>query len=138
MAETAQRPAMDVRLNVVVDGTLAISDVHAILLEAIRDTGSIAGARRLLGCSYSHVWRLVGAMNDTFSPQLVDVARGGPAGGGASLTNQGRKILAAFRRLEDVLREAGRAELLVINGARRSEHGPHLLGAALDAKASSG
>jgi molybdate transport system regulatory protein len=40
-------------------------------------------------------------MNEAFSPPLVDAIRGGARGGGATLIEQGHKVLASFRRLED-------------------------------------
>jgi molybdenum-dependent DNA-binding transcriptional regulator ModE len=43
--------------------------------------------------------------------------RGGSRGGGATLTEQGHKVLDSFRRLEDLSKAQGRGELLVIGRA---------------------
>ena len=100
-----------------VDGQMVIGPVQAMLLEAIRSTGSIAAAQRQMGTSYAHVWKLVAAMNEVFSPPLVDPIRGGARGGGAILTEQGHKVLDSFRRLEGLTKAKGHAELLVISRA---------------------
>jgi molybdate transport system regulatory protein len=104
-------------LRVVLDGAIAIGPFHALLLEGIRDTGSIAAAQRRLGASYARVWKLVASMNTTFLPPLVDVARGGRSGGGARLTPAGHTVLTSFRRLERLVQENGRSELLTITHA---------------------
>lgn len=109
------RPELDLR--VVLDGTIAIGPFQALLLEGIRDTGSIAAAQRRLGANYAHVWKLVASMNTMFLPPLVYVARGGRSGGGARLTPAGHKVLSSFRRLERLLQERGRGELLAITRA---------------------
>lgn len=88
-----------------------------MLLEAIVTTGSIAAAQRRLGSSYAQVWKLVAAMNETFSPPLVSRLRGGAGGGGAILTGHGRKVLGSYRRLERLSRARGHAELRAIGRA---------------------
>jgi len=52
-----------------------------------------------------------------FLPPLVYVARGGRSVGGARLTPAGHKVLSSFRRLERLLQERGRGELLAITRA---------------------
>jgi molybdate transport system regulatory protein len=99
------------------DGQVVIGPVQALLLEEIHNTGSIAAAQRRLGASYPHVWKLVAAMNEMFSPPLVDPIRGGARGGGAVLTQQGRKVLDAFRQLEVLSRTQGHSELVAIGRA---------------------
>lgn len=107
----------DLEIHVAVDGQVVIGPVQATLLEAIRSTGSIAAAQRQIGASYAHVWKLVAAMNEAFSPPLVDPIRGGARGGGAILTEQGHKVLDSFRSLESLSKSEGHAELRVISRA---------------------
>jgi molybdate transport system regulatory protein len=92
-------------------------DRHRALLEAILLTGSISGAQRHLGFGYVHTWKLVAAMNNWFSPPLVDTSRAGRKGGGASVSKQGHQVLTAHRRMERALLAVGYAELHVINDA---------------------
>ncbi|MBV9785499.1 MAG: LysR family transcriptional regulator [Acidisphaera sp.] len=107
-----ERPGLHVR--VVFDGAVLMGPGKAELLEGIRETGSIAAAGRLMGMSYKRAWRLVEAMNATFSAPLVDTAKGGTGGGGASLTELGICILGAYRRLEQAAEAAGEAEIAVL------------------------
>lgn len=83
----------------------------ADLLQAIDETGSISGAGRQLGMSYRRAWALVEEMNQRFALPLIDSSRGGSGGGGAVLTDEGRKVLADYRALESLLREQGAPEL---------------------------
>jgi len=117
MRRRSRRSNPVLELRVVVDGRVAIGPVQAMLLEAIRATGSIAAAQRHIGTSYAHAWKLVMAMNEMFSMPLVEPNRGGIRGGGAMLTEQGHKVLDSFRRLETRSKTEGQAELLVISRA---------------------
>jgi molybdate transport system regulatory protein len=117
MTRHNRRARPDVELRVMVDGQMVIGPVQAMLLEAIHSTGSIAAAQRQIGASYAHVWKLVAAMNEAFAPPLVEPIRGGARGGGAMLTVQGHRVLDSFRRLEDLSKAQGHAELLVIGRA---------------------
>lgn len=79
---------------------LMLGPGKADLLQGIRDTGSIAAAGRALGMSYKRAWSLVEEMNAAFAAPLVASARGGPGGGGAQITPEGRAVLDHFRAVE--------------------------------------
>ena len=83
----------------------------AELLEAIRDTGSIAAAGRRMGMSYQRAWDLVAAMNAHFREPVVAPAKGGARGGGTALTPFGTEVLSAYREIE-ALAEAAAADRL--------------------------
>lgn len=83
----------------------------ADLLEAIRETGSIAAAGRRLGMSYQRAHDLVAAMNAHFVEAVVAPAKGGPKGGGSALTPFGEQVLTTYREIE-ALAEAATAEKL--------------------------
>ncbi|WP_418595068.1 winged helix-turn-helix domain-containing protein [Ponticoccus sp. (in: a-proteobacteria)] len=83
----------------------------ADLLERIRDTGSIAAAGRTMSMSYKRAWMLVEEMNTAFREPLVDSTRGGAKGGGARLTDAGAEVLANYRKLEEIMAEAGAARI---------------------------
>lgn len=89
----------------------------AELLDGIADTGSIAAAGRRMGMSYRRAWTLVEEMNGMFGSPLVDAAKGGAGGGGAVLTAEGQRILAAYRRLEQAAAQAGAREVAVMRRA---------------------
>lgn len=68
----------------------------AELLQRIGETGSIAAAGRAMGMSYKRAWQLVETMNTTFAEPVVTSVRGGARGGGATLTETGAEVLAAY------------------------------------------
>lgn len=107
----------------VLGGDVAIGPGKADLLEAISETGSIAGAGRRLRMSYKRAWMLTEAMNRMFASPLVDAAKGGAHGGGASLTLLGRRMLDAYRRLEGHAATAGAADLASIRRALSAHPG---------------
>ena len=86
----------------------------ADLLERIGETGSIAAAGRAMGMSYKRAWMLVETMNSIFAEPLVASSRGGSAGGGAELTEAGRRVLSLYRSLEKRTLEAGGTEIEAI------------------------
>jgi len=88
------------RLRLVFEGRVMIGPGKADLLELIAETGSIAAAGRRMRMSYKRAWSLVETMNTAFREPVVDRARGGAQGGGARLTETGRVVLDAYRRLE--------------------------------------
>ncbi|PTQ10288.1 ModE family transcriptional regulator [Sphingomonas oleivorans] len=79
---------------------IAIGPGKAALLEAIAEHGSISAAGRVLGMSYRRTWLLVDVMNRCWAEPLVEAAAGGSKGGGAALTETGRRVLESYRAIE--------------------------------------
>jgi molybdate transport system regulatory protein len=96
----ARAPAPRLRIRVVFDAAGMIGPGKAELLERIDRCGSIAAAGREMGMSYKRAWQLIGTLNAMFREPVVDSTRGGPRGGGASLTPTGREVLRLYRRFE--------------------------------------
>jgi molybdate transport system regulatory protein len=90
----------------------ALGPGRADVLAAIEREGSISAAGRSLGMSYRYAWTLVESMNNCFTEKLVEAAPGGRRGGGATLTDAGRRVLAAYRALEDQIVENASGETL--------------------------
>jgi molybdate transport system regulatory protein len=84
------------------------------LLEAIEKTGSISAAGRAHGMSYRRAWLLVDEMNQLFAAPLVAAHHGGAKGGGAVLTEEGRRIATLYRGAEAKMRAAAEAEIHAI------------------------
>lgn len=112
VAERGPLSRASLRLRIVFPGERQIGPGKADLLEAIGRTGSISSAARELGMSYRRAWLLVDEMGKLFKRPLVTTAAGGAHGGGAVLTDFGRALVAAYRRIEDRAAEAARAELV--------------------------
>jgi len=90
----------ELHLRVVKGRTRAIGPGKIALLEAIRDTGSISAAARKLRMSYRRAWMLVDDLNRRVSSAVVQAAPGGRAGGGATLSPTGHKLVALYREIE--------------------------------------
>ncbi|KAA9010471.1 winged helix-turn-helix domain-containing protein [Histidinibacterium aquaticum] len=92
----------------------------ADLLEGIGETGSIAAAGRRMGMSYKRAWQLAETMNSMFRSPLIESSRGGPGGGGARLTDVGRRVLDEYRALERAAGAAGGAHAEALRGLLRT------------------
>ncbi|WP_022727994.1 winged helix-turn-helix domain-containing protein [Fodinicurvata sediminis] len=99
------------RLRIVLAPDVALGPGKADILEAIRDTGSIAAAGRRLGMSYRRAWHLVESLNACFREPLVETHRGGKSRGGASLSETGQHVLTSYRRMERLTHAAIAEEL---------------------------
>jgi len=101
------------------------------LLETIEKTGSISAAGRAQGMSYRRAWLLVDDLNQLFAEPLVAAHHGGVNGGGASLTAEGRRIVALYRDAEAKMRSAAEIEIDAIEGGLASPARAAALQAAL-------
>jgi len=79
---------------------IAMGPGKADLLRAIEDSGSISAAARDLGMSYRRAWLLVDTMNQCFKSPVVETLTGGQRGGGARVTELGRKVLERYVAME--------------------------------------
>ncbi|QHQ36776.1 winged helix-turn-helix domain-containing protein [Algicella marina] len=102
------------------DGTM-LGPGKADLLAAIAETGSIAAAGRAMGMSYKRAWQLVETLNGSFAEPLVTRSRGGTTGGGAALTDTGRLVLDAYRRMEAGAAAGAEGEVAALEALRMSK-----------------
>ena len=79
----------------------AMGPGKAELVERIAESGSISAAARAMGMSYRRAWQLVEALNKDFREPLVTTAVGGERGGGARVTDFGRRMVALYRGMEN-------------------------------------
>ena len=84
------------------------------LLEAIDREGSISAAGRALGMSYKRAWDLVDALNKLLGVAVVTASTGGHRGGGATLTDAGRNLVADYRAIESAAQRAAEPRLLAL------------------------
>lgn len=108
------------RIRIVFGDDAMLGPGKADLLEAIRDTGSIAAAGRRMAMSYKRAWMLVEEMNAAFRAPLVASSRGGARQGGARLTEEGQEVLAHYRALEAIMAEAGAGRIEAIRDMLRA------------------
>ena len=96
----SHQPVLRGRVWIETDGKQALTDAGADLLEQIMVCGSLSEAARRLHFSYRRAWMLLDSMNHRWPKPLVITATGGSKGGGATVTEQGRQLLAAYRDLQ--------------------------------------
>lgn len=107
MAPTRPDPTpVQLRLRVYRGDEAALGPGRAELLTRIGETASIAQAARDMGMSYMKAWKLIQSMNRCFREPLIEVKRGGKAGGHARLTPTGKTALGLYRQMERESRDA--------------------------------
>jgi molybdate transport system regulatory protein len=104
---------------------LRFSDDHALgpgkvrLLELVGETGSIAAAGRAMSMSYRRAWLLIDELNGMFRGPVVVSHVGGPAGGGASLTELGTEVIRRYRAIETRILATSSDHLVALETAGR-------------------
>ncbi|WP_410217712.1 winged helix-turn-helix domain-containing protein [Paracoccus sp. (in: a-proteobacteria)] len=121
MTDPAPRPRLRIKLRLEYDSPLILGPGKAELLSRIERLGSISAAAREMGMSYKRAWTLVEEMNVAFAEPVIDRARGGAGGGGATVTPTGAQVLRHYRALETLLLEDGAADLMALNALLRPE-----------------
>jgi molybdate transport system regulatory protein len=69
------------------------------LLEYIEQTGSINQAAKKMEMSYKKAWQIVNNLNTMSLHPLVITATGGERGGGSSISDEARELIAWHRLL---------------------------------------
>lgn len=88
-----------VRCWVDIDGQKFFGPGRATLLELIEETGSIAKACKAMGMSYKKGFDMVTELNELGRKPYVMSHKGGAKGGGAEITEAGKKVIEAYKRL---------------------------------------
>ena len=78
----------------------AMGPGKARLVALIAESGSISAAARKMGMSYRRAWQLVEQLNNSFDQPVVLTAIGGKRGGGAVVTDFGKRLVAGYHRME--------------------------------------
>ncbi len=92
-----------IRCWIDIDGVRFFGPGRADLLELIEESGSISKAAKAMGMSYKKAWAMVDEMNTRGSKPFVIAQKGGEKGGGTQLTEAGKKMVSAYRKLNDRL-----------------------------------
>ncbi len=71
-----------------------------LLLEAIRDSGSLSQGARNIGMSYRRAWILVESLKQSFRQPVTVATTGGKDGGGMQITEIGYALIENYRQLE--------------------------------------
>lgn len=89
------------RLRVMCGRDAALGPGRVQLLELIGETGSLRAAAERMGVAYMTAWMHVRTLNRRFRSPVVMASRGGKTGGGADLTDMGRRVVALYHRMEE-------------------------------------
>lgn len=71
------------------------------LLENIMETGSISQAAKRMQMSYKKAWDMVNSMNQHTRKPIVSTHTGGEKGGGTVVTEEGKELITAFKKLHE-------------------------------------
>ena len=95
--------SLEIKSNLVLSNSAGVSvgDERFRLLEIIDRVGSISAAAKEMGLSYKGAWDAANALNNLFPKPLIESRHGGKHGGGAVITEEGRKALLMHRQLTD-------------------------------------
>lgn len=81
----------------------------ATLLEQVQSYKSLRAAAASMGMAYSKAWRIIRTAEEVFGCKLLDSTTGGKHGGGAQLTPQAERILAAYQAYAADVEQYGRS-----------------------------
>jgi molybdate transport system regulatory protein len=85
------------------DGTF-LGYGRVVLLERIREYGSITKAAKSMEMSYRRAWDLVDSINKQAKRPFVELATGGKGGGGARITEDGDRAIKLFWKFSEDFR----------------------------------
>ena len=95
----AERIRVKASLRLVREGKL-FGPGAAQLLEGVADLGSLRRSAARMEMSYNKAWSVVHACEEQLGFALLERRIGGAGGGGASLTEKGRALLARYRAFD--------------------------------------
>ncbi len=87
------------------DNRPIIGTGRALLLNLIKEKGSIAGAAQEMKMSYRTAWGKIKSMEDRLGYSVVESRAGGGSGGSTLLTKEGKEILEKYLFLISTVNE---------------------------------
>lgn len=104
--KTSHTPELRPRIRVLCGKDVILGPGKVELLEHVEETHSLNQAAKKMGMSYMKAWLLVGLMNRSYKKPLLKMERGGSKGGGAELTETGRRVLGLYRKMHEASLQA--------------------------------
>ncbi len=81
------------------NGEIVMGEGRFRLLKALEYEGSLSSAARSVGISYKKAWKLLDSVNKNAKETVYSTTRGGSGGGGAELTDYGKRLLVQFESI---------------------------------------
>lgn len=81
-------------------GRIFFGTGKSLLLKAIKETGSINKAAKMMNMSYRRAWSQIHSAEDSIGLPLLIKSKGGKDGGGAVLTGFAEELLKKFEKLQ--------------------------------------
>lgn len=81
------------------DGKVIIGEGRATLLKFILEFESLTKAAEKMGMSYRHAWGIVQEINEALGKEIIHSERGGVDGGKTQLTDEGKRLLEDFDKM---------------------------------------
>ncbi len=103
-----ERPELRFKVRI---GTDALGPGKIRLLQEIEKKGSISAAARACSMNYRRAQYLLETLNQALGTPVVETVVGGSSGGGAQLTDSGRRLIDAYRGLAQAIIEAAESPL---------------------------
>jgi len=100
--------SLHLRVRIARGGDFAFGPGKAEVLGSLLETGSLNRTASAMKMSYVKALELVHTMNRHFAKPLVILSRGGSHGGGAQVTDAGRKALAAYLEMQKATEDAAK------------------------------
>ncbi|MCX5654856.1 MAG: LysR family transcriptional regulator [Planctomycetota bacterium] len=94
-----------IKVWIEVSGRPAFGDGKLRWLEQIEQAGSLRAAAQALAMSYRGLWGRLRAAEERLGFRLIIRQTGGAGGGGVQLTDDGRALVALYRRFREGLDE---------------------------------
>ncbi|RLJ65324.1 winged helix-turn-helix domain-containing protein [Sulfurisoma sediminicola] len=107
-------PVVIIRPRLQLGATAAIGPGKIELLRAIGELQSISAAAKAMALTYKRAWLLVATLNQGLGRPVVETAKGGKGGGGASLTELGIQLVRRYDALEARINKAAGKELMAL------------------------
>jgi len=102
MKKVSNKPLqLRVKCWIEIDGVKFFGPGRVELLQGILDHGSITKAARGMKMSYKKAWAMIDEMNSMAKNPYVITSKGGSHGGGAEVTEAGKKAVASCNKFNN-------------------------------------
>jgi molybdate transport system regulatory protein len=96
---------VDLQIHISVANNLLVNPERIKLMRSIVKTGSVLKSSEEMGISYNKAWNILENVNLATGKAVIEKVRGGKGGGGAVLSDYGKRILKEYEAIEQVVQQ---------------------------------